>query len=139
MVKDLVFDKEILSTPCEKATAEDAEIAADLMDTFNSLDAAACLAANQIGATKQIIVYLDDDGQAKTMFNPRMLRALYPMKAEEECLTLEGDSKVTRFAKANIAYDELVDGKLVARKRDFQGNTAQAIQHMIDHCKGKLI
>ena len=46
---------------------------------------------------------------------------------------------MTRYDRIKVAYDELVDGALVARKKDFTGWTAQIIQHMIDHCKGKLV
>ena len=38
-----------------------------------------------------------------------------------------------------VAYEELIDGKLVARKREYQGWVAEIIQHMIDHCNGKLV
>ena len=34
MIKELVNDDAILSQPCEKATAEDAAIAQDLLDTM---------------------------------------------------------------------------------------------------------
>ena len=52
MIKELVKDTELLSTPCEPATADDADLATDLLDTLASLEDAACLAANQIGETK---------------------------------------------------------------------------------------
>ena len=55
------------------------------------------------------------------------------------CLTRDEESKVTRFDRIKVAYDELADGALKPRKRDFTGWTAQVIQHMIDHCKGKLV
>lgn len=139
MIKDLVRDEKILSVPCEAATAEDAQVAEDLADTLESLDEVACLAANQIGVTKQIVAFLDDSNNVRVIFNPKLLRALYPIKTEEECMTLDYPVRVTRYGKINIAFEELKDGKLVSRKRDYQGNTAQAIQHVIDHCKGKLV
>ena len=46
---------------------------------------------------------------------------------------------MTRFDRIKVAYDELADGALKPRKRDFTGWTAQIVQHMIDHCKGKLV
>ena len=49
MIRELVNDDELLSTPCEPATADDAELAQDLLDTLESIEDAACLAANQIG------------------------------------------------------------------------------------------
>ena len=55
-----------------------------------------------------------------------------PAQAAEEIGRVPAfDSGTSRFL--------LVDGALVSRKRDFTGWTAELIQHMIDHCKGKLV
>ena len=59
-IKELVHDEAVLSTPCEKATAEDAQVAQDLLDTMASLDEAACLHANQIGVTHNLFAYVDE-------------------------------------------------------------------------------
>lgn len=139
MIRDLVTDEAILTTPCEPATAEDAELAQDLIDTMNSIEDAVCLAANQVGVTKAVIVYKDDDGRVFTMYNPKVLMGLGPQKLVEACMTHEGETRVTRFAKIKVSYDELVDGQLKPRKRDYMGWIAQMIQHMCDHCKGKLV
>lgn len=139
MIKDLTKDEALLSTPCEKATADDAQVAQDLAETLESLEDAACLAANQIGETKCIVAFLDDDDKVHVLFNPVMKKALHPSKTVEACLSLERETKVTRFAWISVAYEELADGKLVPRKREFQDWEAQLIQHMIDHCKGKLV
>lgn len=139
MIKELVHDEAILSTPCEPATAEDADLAQDLVDTLAAIDDAVCLAANQIGVTKAVIAYQDDDGNAHVMYNPKILMALCGAKVEESCLTHEEPVRVTRFAKIKVSFDELVDGQLKARRRDYLGWTAQMIQHMVDHCKGKLV
>ena len=139
MIKELVTDEAILSQPCETATAEDAVVARDLLDTLASLDEAACLAANQIGVAKAVIVYHDENEQPHVMYNPVLKQALGAYKTVEGCLTLESESKVTRYERVKVVYDELVDGALVSRKRDFTGWTAELIQHMIDHCKGKLV
>lgn len=138
-VKEIVKDTEALSKQAEKATAEDAQVAQDLLDTLASLEETAGLAANQIGSDKAVIVYLDEDDQPQVMFNPKMTRALAPVKMLEECLSLEGESKVTRYQKIMVQYDQLVDGELVPRKREYLGWTAQVIQHLIDHNKGKLV
>lgn len=139
MIQELVTDEAILSQPCEKATADDAQVAQDLLDTMASIEDAACLAANQIGQTKAIIAYLDDNDCPRLMFNPLMKQALHPAKAQELCLTRDESVKVTRFGKITVIYDELVDGQLVPRKKKLEGWTAQVVQHMIDHCKGKLV
>ena len=128
MIKELVKDEALLSKPCEAATADDADVAQDLLDTLVSLEDAACFVA-----------YLDENDEAHVMYNPVLKLALGAFKTTEGCLTRDEESKVTRFDRIKVAYDELADGALKPRKRDFTGWTAQVIQHMIDHCKGKLV
>ena len=139
MIKELVKDEAILSQRCEKATAEDADVVQDLVDTMESIEDCACLAANQIGVTKAIGVYLDEKHEPHAVFNPRVMMGLGAQKVFEECMTRDEPSKVTRYAMFKISYDELVDGELQAKKRDFTGWAAQMIQHMCDHCQGKLV
>lgn len=139
MIRELTHDEELLSVRCEPATAEDAPLAQDLLDTLASIEDGGCLAANQIGVTKAVFAYKDDNGDAHVMFNPKILLGLRASKTVESCLTHEGTTKVTRYAKIKVQYDELVDGKLISRKRDYMGWTAQMIQHMIDHCRGRLV
>ena len=121
MIKDLVNDEAILSQPCAAATAEDAPLAQDL------------------GVAKAVVAYVDDNEQPHVMYNPKILMGLGPQRLTESCLTHEGESKVTRFVKVKVSYDELVDGQLRHRKGDFVGWIAQMIQHMCDHCNGKLV
>jgi len=139
MIKELITDEELLSQTCEPATAEDADVAQDLLDTIESIEDCACIAANQIGVPKAVIVYRNEKDRAHVMFNPSMKRALRPYRTEEGCLTREGATKVTRYDQATFVYQELVDGVLIPRKKECRGWTAQILQHMIDHCKGKLI
>lgn len=139
MIKELVTDESVLTTPCEPATADDADVAQDLLDTLASLEDAACLAANQIGVTHALFAYTDESETAHVMYNPKVLFGLGAQKVVESCLTHEGTTKVTRYIKCKVSYDELVDGALKHRKKDFIGWEAQMIQHMADHCAGKLI
>lgn len=139
MIKDLVKDDAILSQPCEKATAADARVAQDLIDTLAAIEGAACLAANQIGETKAVVAYLDEADEPHVMYNPKLLLGLGAFKTSEGCLTRNEESVSTRFDRVKVSYEELVDGELKLRKADFSGWTAQIIQHMIDHCKGKLV
>ena len=139
MIKELVHDEEFLAKPSQPATAEDAQIAQDLVDTLESIkDECAGLAANMIGELKDIIVFYDAE-RPVVMYNPKILMGLGPQRLTESCLTHEGESKVTRFVKVKVSYDELVDGQLRHRKGDFVGWIAQMIQHMCDHCNGKLV
>ena len=139
MIRELTKDQELLSTRCEPATPEDAELAQDLIDTVLSLEDGACLAANQIGVTKAVVVYLDDDREPHVLYNPKLLLGLGASKTIEGCLTLDEPSKVTRYARVKVSFDELVDGEFRSRRRDYNGWIAQMIQHMIDHCNGKLV
>jgi peptide deformylase len=139
MIKELCKDDKVLGTKCTRATAEDAELVQDLIDTLRSIEDGACLAANQIGVTKALGVYLDDDGEPHVLYNPRLLMGLNATRTAEGCLSHDEPSKVTRYAKVKVSYDELVDGELVPRRRDFTGWTAQMVQHIIDHCNGKLV
>ena len=139
MIKELVHDETLLSRPCAAATAQDADVAQDLLDTLVSIDSAACLAANQIGAEKAIVAYLDEKENPQVMYNPKLLLGLGAFKTAVGCRTRDDVSVVTRYQRIKVAYDEMVDGALVPRKKDLTDWTAQIVQHMIDHCKGKLV
>lgn len=139
MIRELVTDEAILSQKCAPATADDAELAQDLIDTVHALDDASCIAANQIGETKAVVVFVDDKGRDHVLYNPRIMLGMRASRTVESCLTREEPSVVKRFAKVKVAYDELVDGVLKPRKRDYDGWYAQMIQHLVDHCNGKLV
>ncbi len=110
-----------------------------MIDTIKSLDDADCLAVNQIGVTKKVCVYLDDAGEPHVLYNPRLVFGLGASKMEESCLTHEEVTKSTRYIKCKVAFDQIVDGKMKECRRDYAGFEAQMIQHMIDHCLGKLV
>lgn len=141
MIKDIVRDVEFLSQPCEPATADDAPVAQDVLDTLMATENAACLAANQIGVTKCIVAYLNDADKPVVMYNPKLTQGLHPFGAIEGCLSRDDEdvSAVTRYKWIKVAYEDLVDGKLVPRKKKLEGWTAQIVQHMIDHCKGNPV
>ena len=139
MIREVITDEEILSKECEPATAEDAPIAQDLVDTLLASDEAACLAANQIGETKAIVAFLNSANKPVVLYNPKLIQTLKPFNAVEECLSHEGPTAVQRYKWIRVSYDELVDGKLVPRKKKYEDWTAELVQHMIDHCNGVLI
>ena len=139
MIKEIITDEEILSKPCEAATAEDAAIADDLVETLLASDEAVCLAANQIGETRRIVAYLNEAGRVQVMYNPRVVQKLKPYTAVEACLSREEPTAVTRYDWVRVGYEVLVDGTLVERKTKLGGNAAQAVQHLIDHCEGVLV
>ncbi len=138
MIKEIVHDQILLSQVAEPATAEDAAVAQDLIDTIKSLDDCACLAANQIGVNKAIVAY-EQKGHVFVLFNPKVLAGMKPFRAQEGCLSLESVSSVKRFQTVRVSFQELVGEQLVPRTRTFQDFTAQCVQHGIDHCAGKLV
>lgn len=139
MIKEIITDEDILSKPCDAATADDAAIADDLTETLLASDEAVCLAANQIGETKRIVAYLNEAGRPVVMFNPQIIQKLKPYTAVEACLSREEPTAVQRFDWVRVSFERLQDGKLVPAKKKLEGNAAQAVQHMIDHCEGILV
>lgn len=139
MIRELCTDEEVLGQRCRKATVEDAPLAQDLADTMASLDDCCCLAANQVGEPVSLFVWQDSKDQVHTVYNPRLLMGLRASRMLEGCVTREDPSKVTRYQKIKVSFDELADGQLIPRKRDYVDFDAQMIQHMIDHCQGKLV
>lgn len=137
MIKEIVKDAEFLSQPAEPATVEDAQVGEDLVDTMRVAEAA-CLAANQIGSRKAVIAY-NDNGRTFVMYNPHLESGLQRFSTVEECLSLDEPSVVERFKMIRVSYEVFAGGKFEKRTRKFTGWAAQAVQHAIDHCEGKLV
>lgn len=137
MVKELVHDPFLLARKSVPAAKEDLAAAADLMDTLlHHRENCVGMAANMIGVTKRIIVFQDGAGYT-TMLNPEILKAEGPYETEEGCLSLlGGPRKCRRFQKIKVRW-QTVDFQ--TRIKNFEGWTAQIIQHEIDHCNGILI
>ena len=137
MVRELMHDPIFLARKSVPATAEDLEVARDLLDTLTfHKEGCVGMAANMIGVTKRIIVF-DDEGEYMTMLNPVILKASDLYETEEGCLSLlGGPRKCKRYKKIKVQYQNL---QLQTRIKSFSGWTAQIIQHEIDHCNGVLI
>lgn len=136
MIRPIMKSTLILSRPSAPATAQDASVAQDLLDTFAAnRRGCAGMAANMIGILKRIIV-VDCEGEALLMYNPVIESSSNPYGTEEGCLSLEGLRPATRYRNITVLYE---DENFSPRKRSFSGYTAQIIQHEIDHCDGVLI
>lgn len=136
MVRDIIHDTDILSQKSEKATEDDAGIVQDLLDTFEAnADTAVCLAANQIGELKRIIV-VNDAGTTRVMVNPMIIDKKQPYFPTEECLSIEGQKTVRRYKRIKVRYLD-ADFKLHTDK--FDEYVAEVIQHAVDHCNGVLV
>ena len=133
MVREIMKDEVFLAEASEKATAEDTEIARDLLETLE----AGCvgMAANMIGVRKRIIAF-DNEGSYMVMFNPEIVKKAGAYEAEEGCLSLTGTRKTRRWQSIKVQYQ---NEKMQIRLKTFTGWTAQIIQHEIDHCNGIII
>ena len=136
MIRPIMKSTLILSRPSAPATAQDASVAQDLLDTLAAnRRGCAGMAANMIGILKRIIV-VDCEGEALLMYNPVIESSSNPYGTEEGCLSLEGLRPATRYRNITVLYE---DENFSPRKRSFSGYTAQIIQHEIDHCDGVVI
>ena len=136
MIRELVCDDAILSTPCAPATAEDAELAQDLIDTLTAhKDGCVGMAANMIGVNKRIIIF-DNEGAYQVMFNPVIVKQSGPYQTEEGCLSLTGRRPTKRWKSIKVQWQ---NETFQTRLKTFTGWTAEIIQHEIDHCDGILI
>jgi len=137
MIKELIHDPFLLARKSTPATADDLQAAQDLLDTLNAhRDTCVGMAANMIGVTKRIIVFLEGD-QPVLMLNPQIIRSSGEYETEESCLSLlGGPRKCRRFQKIKVQYQT---PRLQTRLKTYEGWTAQIIQHEIDHCNGILI
>ena len=137
MVRELIHDPILLAQKSEQATADDVQIASDLLDTLeNHRETCVGMAANMIGVCKKIIAF-DNMGTYMVMLNPRIVKQSGPYTAEESCLSLLGGPRKTlRYQKIKVEYQNL---EMQTRLKSFEGFAAQIIQHEIDHCNGIII
>ncbi|MBC5696334.1 peptide deformylase [Agathobaculum hominis] len=136
MVREIMKDEVFLAEASEKATAEDTEIARDLLETLEAHKAGCVgMAANMIGVHKRIIAF-DNEGSYMVMFNPEIVKKSGAYETEEGCLSLTGTRKTRRWQSIKVQYQ---NEKMQIRLKTFTGWTAQIIQHEIDHCNGIII
>lgn len=136
MVRSIIRDVEFLKIPSVEATAQDADVADDLLDTLKA-NAERCvgMAANMIGVSKRIIVFADGERYGE-MFNPVIVKKSLPFEAEEGCLSLDGTRKTRRYSEIKLQWQTR---DMKTRIKNFSGFTAQIIQHEIDHLNGIII
>jgi peptide deformylase len=141
MIKELMHDPIFLARKSENATADDIQIANDLLETLVShKESCVGMAANMIGECKRIIAFLDESGKNEVytiMLNPEIIKKEDAYNTEEGCLSLMGGPrKCKRYKSIKVKFQTL---ELQTRIKTYTGWTAQIIQHEIDHCDGILI
>ena len=137
MVKEVAHDPILLARKSETATAEDQQVAQDLLDTLiANKEACVGMAANMIGVHKRVIAF-DNEGTYMTMFNPEIVKMSGPYDTQEGCLSLLGGPRTCkRYQTIKVRWQ---NKKFQTRIKTFTGWPAQIIQHEIDHCNGILI
>ena len=137
MIKEIMHDPIFLALKSEPATAEDLQVARDLLDTLAAnKEACVGIAANMIGVRKRIIVF-DHEGAYMTMFNPEIVKMAESYDTQEGCLSLLGGPRCCkRYKTIKVQWQ---NEKFQTRVKTFTGWSAQIIQHEIDHCNGILI
>lgn len=136
MIRQIVKDTIFLSRKSEAASAEDLPVVADLEDTLRANhEHCVGMAANMIGHNKRIIIIATGFANI-VMINPVIKRRSEPYETEEGCLSLPGTRRAIRYNKITV---EFLDKKFVKHVQDFEGYTAQIIQHECDHLEGILI
>jgi peptide deformylase len=115
-------------TPALKALAKE-------MDALMRAVHGVGLAATQVGIEQQIAVIDVGEGPI-VLVNPRIVKSEGEEVLVEGCLSLPGlYGEVTRAAKVTVAATDL-SGKSI--KIEGEGMLARALQHEIDHLRGKL-
>ncbi|MDO9382380.1 MAG: peptide deformylase [Hyphomicrobiaceae bacterium] len=129
------------SKPIETIDADVKRLASDMFETMYVAPGIG-LAAVQVGVPRQMLVLdvADDDETPRpiTMINPQIIESSNEMRTHEEgCLSIP-DFKldIDRPDWVRVTYLDL-DGKLQELRTG--GLLATAIQHEIDHLRGKLI
>ena len=136
MTREIVRDQFFLRLPARPATAADAAIADDLMETLRAnADRCVGMAANMIGENVAVIVF-SDNGRLTEMFNPEILRKDGPFDTEEGCLSLDGARPTRRYRSIKVRWQTR---DMKPRVKVYTGFTAQIIQHEVDHLAGIVI
>ena len=129
-------DESFLAQKSADASFLDMPIAQNLLDTLAAhSDSCVGMAANMIGVHKRIIaVNMGPINMA--MLNPIIVKKSGKYMTEEGCLSLNGVRPTVRYKKITVEYQDLQFKK---QRQNFEGWTAQIIQHEIDHCDGIVI
>ncbi|MBR3900679.1 MAG: peptide deformylase [Ruminococcus sp.] len=138
MVKELMHDTVFLACKSADATADDREIAENLLETLKAhKESCVGMAANMIGELKRIIAFVDEKENYTVMLNPVIIKQEKPYDTEESCLSLLGGPRPCKRYKAIKVQYQTID--MQTRIKSYKGFTAQIIQHEVDHCNGILI
>lgn len=136
MVRPIMKDVLFLGQKSEPATADDKQVAIDLMDTLKvNREHCVGMAANMIGVKKNIII-VNMGPIDIVMFNPVIRSKNKPFETEEGCLSLAGVRKTTRYQEIEVEFQDM---NMKKHTQKYSGWIAQIIQHECDHLEGIII
>ena len=136
MIQKIMKNPSFLVQKSVDATENDTQVITDLLDTLRAnSDKCVGMAANMIGIKKNIIVVAVGPFQF-VMVNPKITKKSGEYRAEEGCLSLNGVRSCTRYKEIEVEY---LDSSFNKKRGKYSGQTAQIIQHELDHCNGVLI
>ena len=146
MIKSIVTNINELRKPCEEVIKSDnyKSIIQDLKDTLTKQSFGIGLAANQIGYNKKICYLRIPTDAKKTnyteliMINPVIVAKEMPIRFNGEgCLSFPGVAVVTK--RFSLVIVKFLDENFKEQTQIFQGISAIAAQHEIDHLCGMTI
>lgn len=146
MVREIIKDTMFLAQKARVATLEDVQIAKDLLETLDfHKEHCIGLAGNMIGESVAIIAFFNADTEIdEVVFNPKIVKSTDGYATSESCLSLQGERDAKRYKSVKLEYQVLEKNKkgeleLKKRIKNFDGLTAQIIQHEVDHLNGIII
>ncbi|ALO33572.1 peptide deformylase [Colwellia sp. MT41] len=110
----------------------------DLFETMYDTDDGIGLAATQVGSGEAVVVIdiSENRDEPLVLVNPEIVSGEEKAKGEEGCLSVPGYyAEVERFTKVTVTALDRDGKKITITSDDF---LAIAMQHEIDHLKGKL-
>jgi peptide deformylase len=136
MIRTIVKDPMFLSIRAQKAAKDDLPAVQDLVETLRAHhEGCVGMAMNMIGIAKAAIA-VDTGKMILVMINPVITKKTGAYQASEGCLSLTGVRQVTRYQKITVTYEDLSFKKHTG---EFEGFTAEIIEHECDHLAGILI
>lgn len=107
----------------------------DMIDTMRAADGCG-LAAVQVGVLRRVVVIEVEDGVVHEWINPEIIRKKGKQEEVEGCLSLPGESGVTRRPMTVTVRALNRNGEVV--EVTGSGLFARAMCHELDHLDGKL-
>lgn len=137
MVKNIIKDENFLKKPSSNCEKEDLFISDDLIDTLK-FERSRCvgMAANMIGYSKNMIIFITEKEEMEIMINPIILKKEGKYETTEGCLSLNGVRPCVRYEKIKV---EFLTKDFKKKIKSYSGFTAEIIQHEIDHLHGIII